>query len=287
MNKNQNSSNQEQVDRHSKYFLSGGTFRWTKKEENIRTELLQKITERPLVRKLRVPNIWAVAAGILLLAGIVSFLRFYSANVTVPAGIHQTAMLPDGSTVEMNAESSLTYYPFWWPFERKLKFEGEGFFSVEKGRNFAVQSKRGTTQVLGTSFNIYSREQIYRVTCVTGKVRVGNSPDNKVVILPNSQAEILANGEIQVSKEVDVTSEISWKNNIFLFTAMPLRQVFKEIERQYAVTIEMEAPVHQLYTGNFNRASKIEDVLSFVCPAAGLKFEKKSANVYIISPDFE
>lgn len=287
MNKNQNHSNHEQVDRHSRYFLSGGTFIWTKNEETIRTELLRKIAERPLVRRLPVQKIWAVAAGILLVAGLVSFMRFYSTNVTVPAGTHQTAMLPDGSSVEMNAESSLTYYPFWWPFERKLKFEGEGFFSVQKGKNFAVQSRRGTTQVLGTSFNIYSREEIYRVTCVTGKVRVGNSPDNKVVILPNTQAEILADGQIQVSKEIDVTSEISWKNNIFLFTAMPLRQVFKEIERQYAVTIEMEAPVHQLYTGNFNRASKIEDVLSFVCPAAGLKFEKKSADVYIISPDLE
>ena len=287
MNKDQNNSNHEQVDRHSKYFLSGGTFKWTQKEETIRTELLRKIAERPLVRQLPVQKIWTVAAGILLLAGIVSFLRFYSTNITVPAGIHQTAMLPDGSSVEMNAESSLTYYPFWWPFERKLKFKGEGFFSVQKGKNFAVQSKMGTTQVMGTSFNIFSREEIYRVTCVTGKVRVGNSPDNKVVLLPNSQAEILANGEIHVSKEVDVTSEISWKNNIFLFTAMPLRQVFKEIERQYAVKIEVEVPVNQLYTGNFNRTSKIEDVLSFVCPAAGLKFEKKSADVYIISPDLE
>lgn len=275
------------VDQHSKSFLSGGTFRWKKSEETIRTELLRKIAERPIVRTLNFRKVWAVAAGIILVAGLTSFMRFYSTKITVPAGIHQTAMLPDGSTVELNAASSLTYYRFWWPIERKLKFDGEGFFSVEKGKNFSVQSTKGTTQVLGTSFNIYSREEVYRVTCVTGKVRVGSSPDNKVILLPNDQAEILPNGKIRVSNEVDVTSEISWKNNIFLFTATPLRQVFKEIERQYAVTIEMDVPSHQLYTGNFDRTTEIEEVLSFVCPAAGLKFERKSANVYLISQDSE
>jgi len=279
--------NLEAVDQHSKSFLSGGTFRWKKSDEAVREELLRKIADRPIVRTLTIRKVWAVAAGFALILGLASFLRFYSNTITIPAGIHQTAMLPDGSTVEMNAESSLTYYPLWWPFERKLKFEGEGFFEVEKGKNFSVQSSKGTTQVLGTSFNIYSRDELYSVTCVTGKVRVGSSPDNKVILLPNNQAKILANGEIRVNNQVDVTVEISWKNNLFLFTATPLRQVFKEIERQYAVTIEVDAPGHQLYTGNFSRTSKIEEILSLVCPAAGLKFEKKSANVYLVSKDLE
>ena len=105
-------------------------------------------------------------------------------------------------------------------------------YEVITGNNFAVTSTLGTTQVLGTSFNIFSREEVYRVTCVTGKVRVSSSPDNKVILLPNHQAEILANGQILVNKQADVTTEISWKNNIFLFTATPIRQVFREIERQ-------------------------------------------------------
>jgi len=84
-----------------------------------------------------------------------------------------------------------------------------------------------------------------------------------------------------------VTPEISWKNNLFLFTAKPLRDVFREIERQYAVTIEMQANTYDLYTGNFMRSQKIEDVLSFVCPAAGLKFEKKSDHLYLVLKDSE
>jgi ferric-dicitrate binding protein FerR (iron transport regulator) len=274
------------TDRHSKAFLSGGTFQWKKSQGEIKTELLQKIAHMPVVHRLPSAR-FAIAAAIIVLAVLTSFIRFYSTTITVPAGKHQTVILPDGSLVEMNAESQLTYYPLWWAFQRKLRFEGEGFFNVEKGKKFSVSSNIGTTRVLGTSFNILSREQIYRVTCVTGKVSVSNSPDNKVILWPNHQAEILANGKILVNKQADTNAEISWKNNIFLFTATPIRQVFKEIERQYAVKIEMDADNHDLYTGNFNRTSKIEDVLSFVCPAAGLKYEKKSAKVYLISNAWE
>ena len=279
--------NGEIPDRHNPNFLAGGNFRWKKSQAQIREELIRKIRQTPLVRTLPVQRVWTVAAGIILLAAFVSFLRFYSSSITVPAGVHQTAVLPDGSEVKMNAESSLTYYPFWWPFERKLTFDGEGFFNVRKGKKFTVYSSRGTTRVLGTSFNILSREEVYKVTCITGKVSVSNSPQNKVILLPNSQAEILANGTIRVNKEIDVTPEISWKNDLFLFTATPLRQVFKEIERQYAVTIQLDVMSHDLYTGNFNRSSQIEEVLGFVCPAAGLKFERKSAHVYLVSKDTE
>ncbi|PTN03789.1 FecR family protein [Mangrovibacterium marinum] len=286
MKADQSHKDHQAVDNHSKSFFSGGTFRWGKSQDQIRTELLHKIADAPIVRRLPVARL-SIAATIIVLAAVTSFLRFYSTTITVPAGKHQTAMLPDGSQVELNAESELTYYPLWWTFQRTLKFEGEGFFKVEKGKTFSVSSALGTTQVLGTSFNIFSREEVYRVTCVTGKVRVGNSPDNQVILLPNHQAEILENGQIRLNKQVDLTTEITWKNNIFLFTATPIRQVFKEIERQYAVTIELEANTHDLYTGNFNRTSKIEEVLSFVCPAAGLKFEKKSANVYLIRNAWE
>lgn len=285
MNTADNNKHRDLLDRHSKRFLSGGTFHWKKSQSDIRQDLLQKISERPLARTIHLSRVWYAAASVILIVGAVSFLRFYSTTVKVPAGIHQIAMLPDGTEVEMNAESRLTYYPLWWPIERKLKFEGEAFFKVQKGKNFKVESSRGTTQVLGTSFNIFSREEVYRVTCITGKVRVSSLPGSQVVLLPNSRAEVLKDGQIEVSHDIDVTPEISWKNNLFLFTATPLRDVFREIERQYAVKIDMQSDTHDLYTGNFNRSLKVEDVLSFVCPTAGLKFEKKSNNLYLVSKD--
>lgn len=281
MNKADNNQQRELADRHSKRFLKGGSFRWAKSQSEIREDLFGRIARQPLGRSIRLSRVWYAAASIALLLGLVSFLRFYSTSIEVPAGVHQLALLPDGSQVELNASSTLSYHPFWWRVERTVQFEGEAFFEVQKGKNFKVESARGTTQVLGTSFNIFSREQVYRVTCASGKVRV-SSPTNQVVLLPNSRARVLPDGQIDVLANLDLNPDLSWRNNLFLFTATPLAEVFREIERQYAVTIQMQVDSSDLYTGNFTRSQKIEEVLSFVCPAAGLTFKKKSDNLYLV-----
>lgn len=281
MNKADNNQQRELADRHSKRFLKGGSFRWTKSQSEIREDLLGRIALQPLGRSIRLSRVWYAAASITLLLGLVSFLRFYSTSIEVPAGVHQLALLPDGSQVELNASSTLSYHPFWWRVERTVQFEGEAFFEVQKGKNFKVESARGTTQVLGTSFNIFSRELVYRVTCASGKVRV-SSPTNQVVLLPNSRAQVLPDGQIDVQSQLDLNPDLSWRNNLFLFTATPLAEVFREIERQYAVTIQMQVDSSDLYTGNFTRSQKIEEVLSFVCPAAGLTFKKESDNLYLV-----
>ena len=96
-----------------------------------------------------------IAASLLIIIGLSFTLMFYSKTITNPAGNHFTAQLPDNSRVEMNAASSIKYYPYRWYFSRKLKFEGEAFFSVEKGKKFTVTPNLDETTVLGTSFNIY------------------------------------------------------------------------------------------------------------------------------------
>jgi ferric-dicitrate binding protein FerR (iron transport regulator) len=112
--------------------------------------LLQKFEYHKLVL--------GIAAALLLLAGIFSLLRFYTTTKSCPAGQHLSYILPDGSSVEMNADSKITFHPLWYRFARKIDFEGEGYFEVKKSKKFEVVSESGTTEVLGTSFNIYSRD---------------------------------------------------------------------------------------------------------------------------------
>jgi ferric-dicitrate binding protein FerR (iron transport regulator) len=92
---------------------------------------------------------WVVAAGIAILFGIAGFMRLYTKNINTTAGTHLLVMLPDKSTVNLNAESFISYKPYWWRFKREVEFEGEGLFEVEKGKKFSVISKLGTTTVVG------------------------------------------------------------------------------------------------------------------------------------------
>jgi hypothetical protein len=168
-----------------------------------------------------------------------------------------------------------------------VKLEGEGFFEVKKGSQFTVNSAKGITRVIGTSFNIFARDAIYKVTCITGSVKVKSRAGFEAILKPGSKAEILSNGKINVLTGIETFPEISWKTNVFLFTASPVRDVFKEIERQYGVNFETNIDDFSLYTGNFTKDQNVEEILEYVCPAMGLKYIRKSTGQYLIIRDNE
>ena len=227
-----------------------------KSEADIWASIELQLADQPKGRLLNINfglGKWMVAASIVILFSIGSFLRFYTTTIENPAGQHLEAMLPDKSRVNLNAKSSISYHPYWWKINRKVTLAGEAFFEVQKGKKFTVVSEKGITQVLGTSFNIYAREEIYKVTCITGTVKVRSRLGYEAIIKPNSKAEINRNGEINVLTNIETFPEISWRKNIFLFTAMPVHAVFTEIERQYGVKIDTEVKDESLYTETLTR----------------------------------
>ncbi|MGQ1891096.1 FecR family protein [Thermophagus sp. OGC60D27] len=216
-----------------------------------------------------------IAASVIILLGMTLFGRFYTKEITSDVGQHITAVLPDGSKMILNAGSGVSYHPFWWRFDRKVELQGEAFFEVKKGKRFDVVSRNGITTVLGTSFNIYARNDHYQVTCYTGKVRVISLVNGHALnIIPGEQASLNSDGSFRLAKLKDSEEPVSWMNNMFVFTGTPLHLVFEEIERQYAVKIGFDPGIEYLYTGNFTRNQPVEQVLQMVCRPYGLDFEK-------------
>lgn len=275
------------VDEQSKRFFTGGEFQWKKSVADAWDEIEVAMGQR-LGRSITI-NFglvkWAVAAAIVIFLGIGSIMRLSTKTVETLAGEHLSMTLPDGSTVDLNAKSTLTFHPLWWRFDRKIDFEGEGFFSVQKGKRFRVVSDAATTEVLGTRFNIFSRENTYKVICIEGSVKVVSTVGNKVILKPNDKAYVQSEGTILTQNNVEVLPEISWKDYNFFFTAVPVSNVFSEIERQYGIKINAEVDVNALYTGNFSKNQNVEEVLGYVCPAMGFKFIRKSKNAYSVIPD--
>jgi transmembrane sensor len=256
-----------------------------KSKEDVWAGLESKLSEQQPVKVVsfnRSRLAIGIAATLLLLTGVLSLLRFYTKTVICPPGRHLACQLPDGSTVNLNADSRIAYHPYWWRFSRDVRFEGEGFFQVQKGKKFSVVSESGRTEVLGTSFNIYSREDEYRVTCVTGKVRVTSSAESETVLTPDFSARVNRKGDIVISKENNTSDSHAWVDNMFRFTSMPLPLVVKEIERQYDVKITLKTAVDDEYTGYFTKNRPLEETLSLVCTPFGLKFAKVSEKEYEI-----
>lgn len=269
----------------SEGFLRHVEIPYEKTHEEAWVALDEKLTEKPA------PGIsvfssyrltFSIAAAILLLAGIFTVLRFYTTTISCPAGQHLSYTLPDGSTIEMNADSRMAFKPLWWRFARKLNFEGEGYFEIEKGKKFEVISDFGRTVVLGTSFNIYSRDSEYKVTCFTGKVKVISFTSDEAVLSPEYEARVDSDGNIVVWKDQNAGVSNAWINNMFNFTARPLIKVFNEIGRQYDVTIMFKTNPDYSYTGYFSKDKPVEKVLTLVCKPFGLIFVRISEKKYEI-----
>lgn len=258
---------------------------YEKTQEEVWANLDNKLAEKPdtkLITFSRHRVSFSIAATVLLLAGVFSLLRFYSTTISCPAGQHLSYTLPDESTIVLNAESKLAFHPFWWRFSRKLDFEGEGYFEVEKGKKFAVLSAYGSTEVLGTRFNIYSRGKEYKVTCFSGKVKVTSFSSEEAVLTPDYEANINTYGNIEMRKNQNPDASNAWINNMFNFTARPLVRVIKEIERQYNVKILLDARTDYSYTGYFSKDKPVEEVLTLVCKPFGLTFTRISEKEYEI-----
>lgn len=266
-------------------FFSKGKIVWEKSEADVWSELERKISKNPAGKTVSLYSgilKWTAAAVIFILIGFGSFAFLYTKSIESVPGDRLVAELPDGSTVALNAGSVLKYYPFKWNFQRKVHFEGEGFFEVQKGKKFEVESANGITRVLGTSFNIYARNNQYRVTCLTGKVEVLSRENESAILTPNMHVELEKN-KLVLKNLFKAEKAVSWKRNEFFFSGRPLKEVIEEIERQYAVKIHLQPEIeNRTFVSNFSKKDNVEEVLTIVCKTMKLKFEKQAENVFLV-----
>ena len=258
---------------------------WEKQKEEIWEDLEARLEHNP-AKVVRLYTTWgkyAAVAVILILLGTSLFMRFYTTSVVSIEGRHLSHILPDGSKVDLNAASSISYHPYWWRISRQVKFSGEGFFEVAKGKTFEVVSLHGRTTVLGTTFNIYSRKHEYVVTCIAGRVRVeAVETGNQVILNPDEKAVLDKHGIFEISYNIDSENTVSWVNNQFIFTSVPLYRVIEEISRQYGVKIKHSLPQGYSYSGGFSKNNSVEEVLNLVCKPFGINFVANGDGVYVL-----
>ena len=258
---------------------------FSKSKEDVWSESFQTMFEEDQAPEVKVLKLsfarYAAVASIALMLTLGLVMRFYTQTVTSTAGEQFAHQLPDGSMVNLNAVSSLSYHPFWWSMDRSMEFEGEAFFEVKKGSDFSVVSELGTTKVLGTSFNISTRDKAYKVYCKTGKVRV-SVQDEEIVITPNMLAEFQA--KLIVKEHVSETEALAWQSNYFFFANKKIRAVFNEIERRYSITINTNSIDEDLhYSGSFEQFEQPDATIEIIGLTLGYQIIKESDSHYIVS----
>lgn len=224
---------------------------------------------------------YAVAASIIILIGFgFSVFYFSQTTITCPRGEQISVYLPDQSVVTLNSETQISYHTFYWNNHRSIKLSGEAFFKVQKGKKFTVKTPIALISVLGTKFNVYSRQEEVKVNCFTGKVAVNNRRfADKIVYLSSGMGTVLSKNKSPLAPQAfDTLKTAQWTKGEFYFNHEKISHVLDELERQYKIEIEYKGDSNRYYSGFFNN-SNLNDALQMVC--APMKLNYKITNYKI------
>ncbi|OJJ15343.1 hypothetical protein BKI52_38665 [marine bacterium AO1-C] len=234
-----------------------------------------KKTSDTKTRSLSLRRFYAVAASVIILIGAFFIIRNFNQGPTVEMtamGEQKKVELPDGSTATLNADSRISYQSSDWKQERNLKLSGEAFFEVKKGSKFEVETNKGTVAVLGTSFNVFDRNNALKVECVTGKVKLTGKLGSAVQILEPGMGAKIDQGKLS-KYSFDKTEASKWTSGEFNYTETSLPQVFAEVTRQFNVRFEYKTDIKdKLYTGGFSNKEDLAAALQFICEPMNLKY---------------
>lgn len=237
--------------------------------ELLRAKIETNPKQKP-VRNLRI--YWSAAASIAVIA-LLTTIYFYKPSpdeIIAQRGQHIDYTLPDGSNVTVNAESKISFSESKFTKKRILELEGEAFFSVQKGSPFVVKTQMGKVEVLGTTLNVYARNEELSVSCLTGKVQV-TAGEQSIILTPGEKADFIS-GALQKSSDISPEQMAGWKSGQFYFESVPLISIFDEIERQFDVEITSQGLEARLFTGGFSNKN-LNEALETLSMTMNLEYE--------------
>lgn len=213
-------------------------------------------------------TLWRVAAGFLILIGLGTTVLYFTPSQNQEASVqyitHTTdwgqqndVVLPDGTKVTLNAGSTINYPEKFASDKRLIQLSGEAFFDVVKNTAapFIIHTDEVTTTVLGTSFNINTKDKEHiTITVATGKVYVTSNNTSEVILTPKQQAVYNVKTQRMITKEVNLDKYLDWKDGILRFEDVTIAEAAKKLERRYDVSIKVLNPdiANCRFSGKFN-----------------------------------
>lgn len=240
----------------------------------------------------------AVAAAALLLAvaalwaGRLNWLG-WPASYETRAALPTTTVLPDGSTLVLDARSAATVR--FGPSERFVEvLRGRAHFSVAHGsrRPFRVAAGAASIVAVGTEFDVDRRAQATIVTVTEGRVEVRGSAGpaaapaggaRDVAVSAGERVRVSAEGVASRDASFNPRSEAGWREGTVMFDRELLSEVIEEFNRYAAVPFEIADPAigDVRISGVFDRRDP-ESLTLFLQSLDGVVVERTAEHVRLV-----
>lgn len=277
-------------------YASNADTLWKKMELRMK----EKEKEPKVVKFSRSSFRWLSGAASILLFLLLSAtsymtVEWYKASTSVLTyssfGGKSKVILPDGTHVWLNTESTLEYSTSLWTKKRNVHLKGEAYFEVAKDPDhlFTVKSGGVAVKVYGTVFNVeaHEKDKNVNVSLLSGSVLVENSGISKklepgeIAVCPKNEPNIK-------TEKSDVAFSSMWAQESVRFEKQSIRELTKYLSKWYGVKIILDpsVPTDQAYTFSIKH-EPLEEVLRLMARVNPIQYSFDENNVVIITNKYK
>jgi len=247
---------QEELVDEAKWMLKGIPFKkktksakeanasWDSFSQKLKTESTPPIP----IKRATYPWLKIAAAVLFLVASILVIQRYTGEDElvfhTTEFGETKEILLPDGSKLNLNANSSVTFYDNWKRQKtHQIRLEGEAFFTIRPqatGHTVKVNTKDLSVQVIGTSFNLNSKRKNSIVSLIEGKVNLEQEVGVEHLLQAGQTAVFDEDQKRFIIQDDQTAYWQAWTMKKWaLGKATPLSEVLQRIEETFGLKPEV------------------------------------------------
>jgi len=214
-------------------------------------------------------------------------IQFAMQEITSPLGVRSQIVLPDGSNVWLNAESTIRFKVPFEPESRNVELTGEAFFEVKKDsrRPFHVESGKVNVTVLGTRFNYkaFAEDPTVEIVLAEGKISLsteGTNAGKEMIMKPGERAVIDKTTSQTNIRAEKIGKYIAWHSGKLVFDECPMPEVALQLERWFGVEVKIDDPEILSYriTTTFDNES-LHQVLELLALSSPIKINYIPAKI--------
>ena len=221
------------------------------------------------------------AVAILPLLAVVGYLIYRQSEerdiadvtITTSFGCLSSTVLPDGTIVWLNANSSLQYDPMMDDNVRNVILHGEAYFDVKADAKhpFNVKTPYMTVTATGTEFNVNAYDSSASITLVDGKVSV--DVESKSMTLNPGEHLAVADGRPTISNHINTEKYCCWRNGTLIFEDEPLFNICNRLQQIYDVEFDIAPELKERTFRMILNGENISEVARFFELAAPVTCE--------------
>lgn len=246
---------------------------------------------RRIGRKIRWERIarWTTAAAAAIVVGLGSGFFLYENRISeiteqhmstiAPKGQRMQIRLSDGSSVWLNAGSTITYPPIFARSERRVHLSGEAIFEVVHDEKcpFVVETFACDAKVLGTRFDITANEQEekFSAALLEGQLQLISHSSEEVLTMTPNEIVHLTHGKFYRQELADHDNFL-WTEGIISLKGLSFEELMAKFELAFNVRIVIERkkmPVANFGWGKIEVSSGIEHAMEVLRCATDFEYE--------------